>query len=161
MKTVVFYYSYSGNTRKVAQVLGEHLRPGHEVSIIELRAKDEPAGFFGQCKRAFWHKRAEIEPVDFDLSPYDLICLGTPVWAFGPAPAVNTFLDKCSRVWGKDVVLFTTFGSGTGNQRCLDYMQDILAKKGAKKLRQFSIQQKKADNKEFVLSAIKAAVSLE
>jgi flavodoxin len=161
MKSAIFYYSYSGNTRKIAQDLGDYLRLGYEIEILELRAKDESANFLGQCKRAFWHKQAEVELINFDLSPYDLIGLGTPVWAFGPAPSVNTFLNKCSGVGGKKVILFTTYGSGTGNQRCLNYMQNILARKGAKKFKQFSISQMQVNNQEFVISKIKEAGCLE
>ena len=109
----------------------------------------------GQCKRAFWHKRATLQPLDFDLSGFDLICFGTPVWAFGPAPAMNTYLDKCLGIEGKNIILFTTCGSGTGNERCLNYMQDILAKKGAKTFQRFSIQQSKVKDKGSVLSKIK------
>jgi flavodoxin len=159
MKSLIVYYSYSGNTRKIAQDLTEHLKQRSEVEIVELKAKDEPANFFSQCKRAFWHTRADIGAVNFDLSAYDLICLGSPVWAFGPAPAVNAFLNKCCGISGKEAILFTTYGSGTGNQRCLDYMRDILANKGAKGFKRFSIQQNKVANKDYVLQVIKEIIS--
>ncbi|MDD5347814.1 MAG: flavodoxin [Candidatus Omnitrophica bacterium] len=158
MKSAIVYYSYSGNTREVAGILAEYLRAKAEVDIIELKAVDESANFFGQCKRAFWHKRAELEAVNIDLLKYDLVCIGTPVWAFGPAPAVNTYLDKCSGLCEKQVVLFTTCGSGTGNDRCLDFMQQIFAKKGAEDFKRFSIQQYKVKDKDFVLSQIKKAL---
>ncbi len=160
MKSLVVYYSYSGNTHKVAEILSGHLKPQGEVEMVELKGLDEPNSFLGQCRRAFWHKRGQIQPVNFDLSAYDLICIGTPVWAFGPAPAINTYLDKCSGLEGKDVILFTTYGSGTGNERCLKFMQDILVKKGAKDFRKFSIQQFKVNDKEFVLSKIKEIARL-
>jgi len=54
----------------------------------------------------------------------------------------------------KGVVLFTTYGSGTGNERCLRFMQGLLAKKGARTLNTF-VQQSKVKDKEFVLSKIK------
>ena len=158
MKSAIFYYSYSGNTRKVAQVLAEYLRQRSAVEIIELQAKDEPSSFLGQCKRAFWHKQADIESINPDLSGYDLICLGSPVWAFGPAPAVNTFLKQCQGASGKKVVLFTTYGSGTGNQRSINHMQRIFAEKGAQDFKRFSIQQYKVDDKEFVLSRIREII---
>jgi flavodoxin len=158
MKSAVIYYSYSGNTRKVAQALAEYLRQRAEVQILELKAKDEPVSFFGQCKRAFWHKQADIESIDPDFSSYDLICLGSPVWAFGPAPAVNTFLEQCKGAAAKKVVLFTTYGSGTGNQRSINHMQRILAKKGAQDFKRFSIQQYKVDDKEYVLSRIREVI---
>ena len=160
MKSVVIYYSYSGNTQKAADVLTEYLKFQGEVEIIELKGLDESDKFLVQAVRAFRRKRATIQPVNLDLGRYDLICFGTPVWAFGPAPAMNTYLDKCFGLEGKNVILFTTYGSGTGNERCLNYMQDILAKKGAKDFKRFSIQQFKVNNKEFVLSKIKEIARL-
>jgi len=158
MKSIIIYYSYSGNTRKVAQLLAEYLREKTEVEIIDLKSQDESRSFFGQCRRALFKKRAELKTVNFNLANYDLVCFGTPVWAFGPAPAMNTYLDKCLGAENKAVILFTTYGSGTGNERCLNYMQNLLAQKGAKQISRFSIQQFKVDNKEFVLSKIKEVI---
>jgi len=160
MKSIVIYYSYSGNTGKVADILSEVLAQKGEVVTIDLHCLDEANSFLAQCHRAFRHTKGQIEPVNLDLSGYDLICLGTPVWAFGPAPATNTYLDKCSGVEGKSIILFTTYGSGTGNNRCLNYMQDILVKKGAKEYKRFSIQQGKVKYKEFVLNSIKESARL-
>jgi flavodoxin len=158
MKSAVVYYSYSGNTRKVAQELAEYLKQTSEVKLIELAPKDEPHSFFGQCRRAFWHSKAKLEPVNMNLLSYDLVCFGTPVWAFGPAPAINAYLEECSGLCGKNVLLFTTYGTGTGNERCLKYMQKILAHKGVEDFKRFSIQQYKVDNPEFVRSAIREAI---
>lgn len=155
MKSAIIYYSFSGNTKKVAHVLSEHLKEKGPVETIELKSLDESGKFLTQAARAFRRKRAEIAPVNFDLCEYDLLCFGTPVWAFGPAPAMNTFLDVCLGVQDKEAILFTTYGSGTGNERCLNYMQGILTKKGAKQFKRFSIQQFKVDDKEFALSKIK------
>ena len=160
MQSVIIYYSYSGNTQKVASILSGYLGQQGEVDIIELKGLDESEKFFAQAARAFRHKRATIQPVNFNLSRYDLICLGTPVWAFGPSPAINTYLDKCFGVEGKSVILFTTYGSGTGNERCLNYMQEMLAKKGAQQFKRFSVQQFKVNDKEFVLSKIKEIARL-
>ena len=158
MKSAIVYYSYSGNTKKVAQELADYLRQTQDVELIELVPQDEPRSFFGQCRRAFWHSKAKLEPVNTNLLPYDMICFGTPVWAFGPAPAINTYLEECSGLCGKTALLFTTYGSGTGNDRCLKYMRGILAKKGMEDFKQFSIQQYKVDNAEFVRSVIKETV---
>lgn len=154
MKSIIIYYSYSGNTKSVAQVLWQHLIKSGEVVNLELKGVDESRNFFVQCIRAFRRKRGLIQKVETDLSAYDIICFGTPVWAFGTAPALNTYLDKCTGLEGKDIILFTTFGSGTGNTRCLDYIQDILTKKGAKSFKRFSIQQLKAHTPDFVAAKI-------
>jgi len=155
MKSAVIYYSYTGNTKRAADALAEHLKQKGQVELIMLEGLDESGNFLKQSARALRHKRATIQNVDFNLSGYDLLCFGTPVWAFGPAPSMNTYLDSCLGVEGKDIILFTTYGSGTGNKRCLDYMQDILIKKGARSFKRFSVQQLKVGNKEFVASKIK------
>ncbi len=154
MKAIIIYYSYSGNTQKAADILAGYLRQRYEVRVLRLEAQDESRSFFRQAARAFWHKRARVSPVDFDLSDYDLICLGTPVWAFGPAPAMNAYLDRCSGLEGRVVVLFTTHGSGAGVEKCFKYMEDILSKKGVKGFSKFSIQQFKVNDKEFVTKVI-------
>lgn len=138
----------------MAETLKELLGKGGECELIELIALDESKSFLEQCRRAFYRKRAKLAPVKSDLSGYDLICLGSPVWAFTPAPAVNTFLDQVTGLEGKETLLFTTYGSGTGNKRCLDYVEKILQGKGAKSVKRFSIQQFKCKDKEFVLSEI-------
>jgi flavodoxin len=161
MNAVIAYYSYSGNTKKVADVLTEALKAkGCQVSQIQLLGLDESKSFFSQCKRALWRKRAKIQPVNFDLSDYRLVCFGTPVWAFSPAPAMNTFLDKCCGLKDKKVILFTTYGSGTGNSRCLDYMQKMLLEKSAASFSRFSIQQFKVDDKAFIISEINRQAAL-
>lgn len=160
MKNAIIYYSYSGNTKKVAGILAELLSQKGQVQQIELIAQGESKSFLGQCHRAFHHLRAKINPVQVDLSDYDLVCFGSPVWAFAPTPAMNTYLDLCTGLEGKQVILFTTYGSGTGNQRCLKYMQNLLSKKGARSSDNFSIQQLKIKDREFVIAKIKEITRL-
>lgn len=160
MKSIIIYYSFSGNTRKVALVLCEYLSQKGATELTELKDSNENGKFFSQAVKALRHTKTSISEVSFDLSGYDLICCGTPVWAFGPSPAMNTYLDKCFGAEGKEIILFTTYGSGTGNGRCLNYMQAILAQKGARSFKRFSIQQFKVKDKQFVLSEIKEVTRL-
>ena len=160
MKSAIIYYSYRGNTGKVANILAELLSKQGQVEQIELIALDEPKSFLAQCRRAFSGVKAKINPITVDFSGYDLICFGSPVWAFAPAPAMNTYLDICTGLEGKEVLLFTTYGSGTGNERCLNHMQGILAKKGSARFSRFSVQQFKVKDKEFVAAKVKDATRL-
>lgn len=160
MKSIIIYYSFSGNTKKVAEILMESLSKVGPTEQVELIATDESKAFLAQCHRALSKARAKINPVKNDLSDYDLICLGSPVWAFAPAPAMNTYLDLCTGLEGKKVILFTTYGSGTGNQRCLDYIKNILSKKKAGSFNSFSIQQLKVKDNDFVLKKIQEITRL-
>jgi len=160
MKSIIVYSSYTGNTKQVADLLHKYLSKNGTVDTLELKDTDEAKGFFGQCFRAFFRKKAQIEPINFDLSGYDVICIGTPVWAFAPVPAINTYITRCFGAEGKKVVLFTTYGSGTGNQRCLDYMEDIFAKKSAKQFKRFSMQQSRVKDESLVMIEIQKTVGV-
>ena len=154
MKSIVVYYSFSGNTRRAAEALADALRKTYEVDILELKALDESKSFFGQALRALVRIKAKVERVNIDLSEYDLICMGTPVWAFGPAPAMNAYLEKCKGLNGKQAIVFTTYGSGAGNNNCLNYMRSVLNKKGTKKCESFTMQGAKTHDKNYSVSIV-------
>jgi len=160
VKSIIIFYSYSGNTAEVAKTLADELNKQGSTDIIRLEALDESNSFLGQCKRAFFKKRARIKDTILDLSSYSLICLGTPVWAFGMAPALRTYIDRCKGAENKNLMLFTTFGSGTGNNKCLNEMQAILAQKGVREFKRFSVQQFKVKDKDFVRKKIEESLRL-
>lgn len=155
MKSIIVYYSYTGNTKKVAEAISEYLKQKGEVEVVELKDLNESDKFFIQAIRALRHKRTKIQESNLNLSNYDLICIGSPVWACGPAPAVNAYLDKCSNVKGKSVVLFISYGGGMGAGRCLNYMEMLLRRKGAKEFKKFSVWGLKVNDKKFIEETIK------
>ncbi|MCX5680285.1 MAG: NAD(P)H-dependent oxidoreductase [Candidatus Omnitrophica bacterium] len=132
MKSLLVYYSFSGNTDHVARLFAGELKKKGEVAIQRLFPKDDIKDFFGQCRAARAHKSADLgEKVDYDASPYDLIVLGSPVWAFAPVPALNTFLSNISGLNGKRVIVLLTSGSGLGVKHCFENIRRILKNKGA------------------------------
>lgn len=155
MKSLIVYYSYTGNTKKVAEVLKEVLSQTQEVDIFGLEPEDESNNFFIQVVRALSRKRALLREPPLDVSRYELICIGSPVWAFAPAPAVNSYLDGLKNIEGKDAIFFVTYRRGLGVDRCLNYMKMALKKKGVFKLSGFKIQQFKVEDKDFVMDTIK------
>ena len=96
----------------------------------------------GQCKDSFLGKKPDIYRTLLDLNEFDKIILGSPVWAFKPAPAINTYLDKCSSLKGKEAVCFVTYGSGTGKNKALSAMKKSLEKKGVARVNTLSFQEK-------------------
>ncbi len=56
----------------------------------------------------------EIRPLKADLSQYDTIILGTPVWWYTFAPAIKTFLHSTD-LSGKTVYPFATNGGWIGH----------------------------------------------
>lgn len=59
-------------------------------------------------------KEPEIKPIQIDLSQYDRIIMGTPVWWYTFAPAVKSFLSKYS-LSEKTIYPFATNGGWLGH----------------------------------------------
>ena len=154
-KAIIFFYSYSGNTKKVTKILQEQLSGKYNTDSVQIEAFDEPNSFFKQCVRAVRKKEAKInEDIASDLKEYDLIALGTPVWAFGMAPGLRTFINKCSGLDSKKIILFATYGSGVGKDKCLNEMEEIVKDKGAKDIKRFLVQQHDVLNADLVKGKI-------
>jgi flavodoxin len=159
MKALIVYYSETGNTKKLAQAVGEYLhKEGWAVDERRLQATGEAKSFFGKCVRAFFRFKTKVESTFVVVSPYDLVCFGSPVWAFGPAPAMNTYLDECVGLMGKKVLVFVTYGSGTGKDLCLRKMAGIIKKKEARKVTQLGIAGADIDKSALVQAEIRKAL---
>lgn len=160
---VIVFYSYSGNTKLAAEILIKELQISNfKTSLIELQAADESDSFLRQAIRALFKRKARIQDnLNADLSAYDLIALGTPVWAFGMAPALRAYLDICRNITGKRILLFATYGSGVGKDKCVDEMSAIVKKMGAKDTVSFLIQQNDVKNRDLVKNRIQKALKNE
>jgi flavodoxin len=160
MKSIIIYYSFTGNTKKAALILSDVLSKQGTVDIFGIKAPRQSTNFFEQGRSAFMRQRTEIEGVPFDLSGYDLIAIGTPVWGFSPAPAVNTYLDKCIGLEDKKIVLFCTVG-GIGQGKCLKNMQALLSpKSGNAEIKVFYLRKDeiKEENKAQIFGKIQSAL---
>jgi flavodoxin len=114
LKKLVVYYSFEGNTRFIAESIAE----GTGADILEMKPKKDlkSNGFM----KYFWGGRQVIfkekpELMEFDKNPedYDMIFIGTPVWASSYAPALSTFFDMV-KLNGKKIALFCCNGGGKG-----------------------------------------------
>lgn len=115
MKTLVAYYSYSGNTEKVAKKIASTLNadtlkietvnayPDDYDEVVKHGEDEVNAGF-----------RPEIKPTGVNLADYDVVVLGSPVWWYTYAPAMNTFISECD-FRGKRVYPFATNGGWIGH----------------------------------------------
>lgn len=155
MKALITYYSYSGITEKVANRYADILKKKGEVAIQRLRPKQEIATFLGQCRAAFAKKRADLQDgINFDMKNYDLLLLGSPIWAFAPTPAVNAYLDKLSGLEGKRVIILITSGSGTGVNKCFRNIRSALETKGASRIDEVNIPNRKMADENFISSSL-------
>jgi len=125
MNTLVVYFSRTGHTQLVAEMIASNvnadLQPIEEANRTPGRWGDLAAAYrtlFGKC--------APIETTQYDPAGYDLVILGSPVWmATIPAP-MNTYLKKNKNKLGK-VAFFCTEGS-SGGERMFKKMEHVIGK---------------------------------
>lgn len=115
MKAIVIYYSYGGNTRRVAEQVGKAIgadlaeiktvKPytGSYDDVVDQGRREVNSGFL-----------PELQPLDIGLSQYDTVILGTPVWWYTFAPAMSSFLHIVD-LSGKTVYPFATNGGWLGH----------------------------------------------
>jgi hypothetical protein len=131
------------------------LREKGEVVVQRLKPVNDITSFGAQCRAAFAGRRAELEGVlDFDASHYDLIVIGSPVWAFAPVPAINSYLDKLNGLHGKRAVVLLTSGSGLGVNRCFRKIKLVLESKGITHVDEINIPDRKQGDGDFIASSI-------
>ena len=111
-KVLVLYYSQTSNTKIVAENIATRLGADIE-EIVPVNPYD--GDFQATIERCMQERQQgtvpEIQPVAADLSQYDVIFIGYPIWFGTFAPPVAAFLDTAD-LSGKKVVPFCTFGSG-------------------------------------------------
>ncbi len=125
MKMIVAYYSRTGKTKfvseKIAQQLGADL-----CEIIDKKKRDGRFGFLNGGKDAITEKLTEIE-VSKEINGYDLVVVGTPVWAGKISPAIRKFM--CSNDFKeKSVALFVTL-DGNKPEKSLEIMKAAISAK--------------------------------
>lgn len=116
MKTAIVYYSMSGNTRyaaeRIAQTIGADLIP-----LVPTKAYPDSGfkKFFWGGKSALMGDKPALEPYAFDPNAYDLVILGTPVWAGTIAPPLRTFIaENAASLRDKKVAVFACCSGGPG-----------------------------------------------
>lgn len=126
-KALVVYYSYTGNTRTLA----EQIRQSVAGDIFELQPA---APYSSDYDTVVNQGKKEVESgykpplkgkVD-NLASYDVIFVGTPIWWYTIAPPVATFLAE-SDLAGKTIFPFCTHG-GYGAGHSLDDIKKLAPK---------------------------------
>ena len=161
MDIAIVYYSYSGNTHRAAKAVEEVLKSqNNSVKCLRIEAPNESNNFFVQALRGLTKKKSEINPIETDLAPYDLIIFATPVWAREMVPAMREFLEKAGGLSGKKAIVFVTYGSGFGKEHCLDSLEAAIQKKGANCLGRFSLSQFKVNDRALIENLLKKNMRL-
>ena len=152
MKNLVVYYSRTNNTKIVAQTIKNEIG----ADLLEIKDKTNRSGPLGYIKGAIdalREKNTGIEYEKVNLKDYDIVYIGTPVWASKPAPAILEFIRE-NDFRGVKVVTFATMGS-SGDETTINYMNHRIISGGGKIKKSFSIAVKNNDIKELTVAALR------
>jgi len=110
-KTLFVYYSFSGNGDLIAEAFREK---GAEVRKVTPK-RNLPKSFFwsvmtGGFLATIGHK-SPLKGFDSDLSGYDKIVIGSPIWNGRLSCPINTVLSDCDLA-GKDIAFVLYAGGG-------------------------------------------------
>lgn len=126
MKTLIVFYSRTGTTRKVAEKLAEII--GEETEeIIDAKNRSGAKGYLLAGRDAMRKRLTELKAVGKNPAEYDLVIIGTPIWAWTVSAPVRTFLEKYKDNLNR-VAFFCTMG-GSGDKNAFSEMEKISGKK--------------------------------
>lgn len=125
MKTLILYYSRTGTTKKLAEKLANSLSADIE-EVSETINRSGARGYLLSGRDAAFKKLTKINPISHNLSEYDLVVIGTPVWAWTMSSPIRTLITE-QKDNIKKVAFFCTQG-GEGNQGALPSMAKLIGK---------------------------------
>lgn len=128
MRTLVVYYSRSGNTRKLGRAIARALECD-EAEIVDRKKRSGFLGFIASSIDALKRGAADIEDTGKDPVDYDLVIIGTPVWAWSVSAPVSTYLEHVKDTLPEVAFFLTT--DMTGIERTFRKMGELCGKQPA------------------------------
>lgn len=119
-KKLVAYFSASGVTKKAAEMVAEacggrlyEIAPKVPYTQADLNWMDKKSR--SSVEMSDKTIRPEIAGADLDVSAYDEILIGFPIWWYVAPTIINTFLESHDFAGRKIILFATSGGSGFGN----------------------------------------------
>lgn len=118
MKTLIVYFSLEGNTDYAAKRIAENVGADTKRLISKKIYKSKGfAKFLSGGRSAIKEETPELESGDIDLTGYDCVILGFPVWASNVAPPLRTFVkEHQTELQAKSLAAFACQG-GSGAEK--------------------------------------------
>lgn len=95
MKTLILYYSYGGNTKRIAEMIQREI--GGDIArmdtVVPYDGDYDEVVNQGQREIAEGYC-PELKLLHIGWRDYDTIILGSPVWWYTFAPAMRSFLEQ-------------------------------------------------------------------
>jgi len=142
MRALIVYYSRTGHTRKVAEDIAKELQCDTE-EILDTVNRSGPIGWVNSGRHASQGAMTKLQPLKNDPSLYDIVIIGSPVWAAHVSTPVRTYLAE-NKDKLKKVAFFITLGN-IGDETTFKDMEAICGKTPAATLAVRMKEQKKGE----------------
>lgn len=154
MKSLVVYYSLTGKTKLVSQVIAEALN----ATLVEIKEtkprKPGPFVYLTGGFAALVNRGSKINPIDVDLKQHERVFIGSPNWGSRPAPAINSFIYK-TNFEGRSIIPFFTMG-GNNAEKALANITAKIEKRQGKVVGSFAITSYGLSDEEIIARAKEA-----
>ncbi len=125
MNGLIIYFSRTGRTRKVAEAIQE----ATGFDLEEIKEKAGRVGTLGFLKSGMESTRRmlpQIIPLTNDPSQYDIVIIGTPIWASNMSSPIRAFItDYKNKI--NQITLFCT-GDGVDPEKVFIPISELLGK---------------------------------
>ncbi|ABR55314.1 putative flavodoxin [Methanococcus vannielii SB] len=123
-KKLVIYYSLTGNTEFVAEMISKYASADIlKIELLRDISENKVSRFLELLRFILFRKKPEIKDILIDIDEYDTIYIGTPVWAGNMAAPIRTFFSKY-KFSKKKVAVFCTADKNIG--KTLERMKNEL-----------------------------------
>jgi flavodoxin len=122
MKSLVVFYSRTGTTKQIGEALAQLLGCDSE-ELVDTKKRSGPLGWLSAGRDATQKKLTTLAEIKHDPALYDLVILGTPVWAGTVSSAIRTYISANKSKF-KRVAFFYTQG-GTKHKQLFDEMEAL------------------------------------
>ncbi len=129
-KILTVYYSNGGHTKEVAQKLNSIV--GGDIKKIRLN-EQYPNNMFTMSKIVRKQMKQGYLPEinDIDISNYDIVFVGSPIWNFSVSLPIKTFL-KNNNFENKTLIPFFTYSGGANKKNIINDIEDTANTKDIK-----------------------------
>ena len=161
MKAIVVYYTRTGHTTRAAEEIAAALEADIEL-LKDGVDRGGPIGFIKSGREARSGTMVDLQPLGHDLSGYDVVVVGTPVWARIVSSPVNTFLKTVDTGRAK-LAWFCTVGASSDGfkESCFRTMTEAAGQNPVATVG-FSAKELKSDHSKVVadfVASVKSAVA--
>lgn len=123
LRSLVVYYSFEGSTKLIAESIAKEIDSDILTLEVQKPISNDITKYIIGSKQVVLREKPKLIPYEFKSENYDILFIGTPVWAWDYAPALRTFFEENS-IKNKKIALFDCMSSSDG--KTLENMKKAL-----------------------------------